>query len=153
MKKIDLGQIVGILANIGVITGIVFLAIEINQNNDLLRADARRDQLEARAITLRLMLDSPELMNVAYKDDAGEQLTPREEFAARIMEFQRLLNWEWQYGEYAAGSLREDELPMETWRSVARNVPRLREVWRDSTSTRDPEFVDFIERNVFAVLE
>jgi hypothetical protein len=33
MKKIDLGQTITILANIGVIVGIGFLAIEIQQTN------------------------------------------------------------------------------------------------------------------------
>lgn len=32
MKKIDLGQTITILANVGVIAGIVFLGIELNQN-------------------------------------------------------------------------------------------------------------------------
>lgn len=40
MKKIDLGQAVGILANIGVIAGIIFLVFELQQNNKLLRAEA-----------------------------------------------------------------------------------------------------------------
>ena len=33
-KKIDLGQIITICANIGVIAGIVFLGIELQQNNN-----------------------------------------------------------------------------------------------------------------------
>ena len=36
MKKIDLSQTITILANLGVIAGIVFLAIEINQNTESL---------------------------------------------------------------------------------------------------------------------
>ncbi len=39
MKKLDLGQSVGILANIGVIAGIVFLAVELRQNNELVVAN------------------------------------------------------------------------------------------------------------------
>jgi len=33
MKKIDLGQTITILANVGVIAGIVFLGIEVQQNS------------------------------------------------------------------------------------------------------------------------
>ncbi len=40
MKKLDLSQTIGILANLGVIAGIVFLGVELRQNNDLLEADA-----------------------------------------------------------------------------------------------------------------
>ena len=39
MKKIDLGQSITMLANIGVIAGIVFLAVELQQNNELLRVE------------------------------------------------------------------------------------------------------------------
>ncbi len=33
MKKLDLGQTITILANVGVIAGIVFLGYELRQNN------------------------------------------------------------------------------------------------------------------------
>ena len=36
MKKIDLGQTITILANVGVIVGIVFLVVEIRQNTQQL---------------------------------------------------------------------------------------------------------------------
>ena len=39
MKKIDVSQTLGILANIGVIAGIIFLAVELQQNNELLEAE------------------------------------------------------------------------------------------------------------------
>jgi len=41
MKKIDLGQTLNTLANVGVIAGIVFLAVELNQNNEFLELEAR----------------------------------------------------------------------------------------------------------------
>ena len=40
MKKLDVGQAVTLLANIGVIAGIVFLAIEIQQNTGEIRSQA-----------------------------------------------------------------------------------------------------------------
>jgi len=40
MRKIDLAQFVTILANIGVLAGIVFLAFEIRQNTAQMRAEA-----------------------------------------------------------------------------------------------------------------
>ena len=48
MKNIDLGQTIGILANLGVIAGIVFLAVELQQNNKLLGAQAREYRQELR---------------------------------------------------------------------------------------------------------
>ena len=40
MKKLDLGQSIGILANVGVIAGIVFLGLELRQHNELMEAEA-----------------------------------------------------------------------------------------------------------------
>jgi hypothetical protein len=35
LKKIDLRHTIGLLANLGVIAGIVFLGLELRQNNEL----------------------------------------------------------------------------------------------------------------------
>ena len=49
MKKLDVGQMITILANLGVIAGIVFLAVEIRQNQasldeqNVLNRQASRD--------------------------------------------------------------------------------------------------------------
>ncbi len=43
MNKVDLGQILTILANIGVIAGIVFLGFELNQNQIIGRAQVRNE--------------------------------------------------------------------------------------------------------------
>jgi hypothetical protein len=41
MTKVDVGQTIQILANVGVIAGIVFLGFELRQNNALLQEQAR----------------------------------------------------------------------------------------------------------------
>ena len=46
MKKIDPGQTIQILANVGVIAGIAFLAVELRQNNELLRSSSRQALLD-----------------------------------------------------------------------------------------------------------
>ncbi len=39
MKKIDLGQAIGILANVGVIAGIVLLGMGLRQNDEVVVAN------------------------------------------------------------------------------------------------------------------
>jgi hypothetical protein len=46
MKKTDLGQTVQIVANIGVIGGIILLAYEVNQNSDAIRLPAAQSNLD-----------------------------------------------------------------------------------------------------------
>ena len=64
MKKIDLAQAVTILANVGVIAGIVFLGIELQQNNALLTADARRNRAAHVEDNFALLATDPELASV-----------------------------------------------------------------------------------------
>jgi len=59
MKKIELGQTISILANLGVIAGIVFLGLELQQNNTLLNAQIRAARAQVRIVWNDLMLQSP----------------------------------------------------------------------------------------------
>ena len=43
MKRIDLGKTVTLIANVGVIGGILLLAYELRQNNELKAAEARKN--------------------------------------------------------------------------------------------------------------
>ncbi len=47
MKNIDLGRTLSVLANLGVITGIVFLGVELRQNNELLVKEAQRARAQS----------------------------------------------------------------------------------------------------------
>ena len=53
MRMIDLGQAITILANFGVIAGIVFLGVQINQSNHLARAATRNDVAQSVAGLIR----------------------------------------------------------------------------------------------------
>jgi hypothetical protein len=41
VKSLDVGEVVSIVANVGIIAGIVFLGLEPQQNNQLLEAESR----------------------------------------------------------------------------------------------------------------
>ena len=45
MKKIDAERLISILANVGILAGIALLVVELNQNNDLMEAEARFNRL------------------------------------------------------------------------------------------------------------
>ena len=55
-------------ANFGVIAGILFLAIELNQNNELLEAEAREARYEFRSRdSNRIFLENPRLVELMVK--------------------------------------------------------------------------------------
>ena len=114
MKKIDLGQTITILANIGVIAGIVFLGFELNQNNALLESQARYNLVVQRAAINDAVRD-PSVLSVILKQAAGEELDLAQTLtltsvAARVIE-----SWEWQYSEYQVGLLELRQLPVANW--------------------------------------
>ena len=107
MKKIDLGQTVSMLANIGVIAGIAFLAIELRQNNQLLRAEAISSVLETRITRQEMNLANPNLLDVVAKNRRQEPLSENEEMLAIAMINRSLMGWQKDYFLFQAGILDE----------------------------------------------
>jgi hypothetical protein len=90
MKRIDLGQTIAILANVGVIAGIVFLALELRQNqasldeaNALNRADSATEALQYFNEVRTLLAQDEKLSAIWLSGKAGNDLTSvdRERFA------------------------------------------------------------------------
>jgi hypothetical protein len=75
LKKIDLRQTIGILANLGVIAGIVFLVIEIQQNNELMVAATRDAQNQRILNYAEQVYVVPGLAEIIAKANNGEPLT------------------------------------------------------------------------------
>lgn len=150
---ISVGQIVAIGANVGVIAGLVFLAMEIRQNNKLLAAQARYSLRQYRSdIADSLML--PHVIDATHKWARGETVTPEERSTGLMVAIKIVELWEWQYGEHAAGMLKRDELPVGAWRLWFFDrgpfpVP-VREIYDMRKDVLNPEFVRFFEQNVIA---
>ena len=70
-------QIMGVFANVGVLLGIIFLAIELQQNNALMETRARAEFADRATATLTLMAVNPQLAEVLAKPvselSAGEK--------------------------------------------------------------------------------
>ena len=91
--EIDYGQIVSIGANVGVIAGLVFLAMEIRQNNKFLAAQARYSLRQYRSdIADSLML--PHVLDATHKWARGEKISPEERSTALMVALKILELWE-----------------------------------------------------------
>jgi hypothetical protein len=115
LKKPDLSQTVSILANLGVIAGIIFLAFELQQNNELLRAEARANQLEARRGSSLQLTTNPQLATIVYKLGNGESVTPEERYQFTWLARDLFVRWQWQFEEYQRGLIEEESLPVNGW--------------------------------------
>lgn len=157
MKKLDLGEAIGILANLGVIAGIVFLGIELRQNNELLAAESRSSRAE-RAIELLLLASNRDLAAVLAKLNDGADLDSTDQVQLRSYAISVFRGFEANFDEIQIGNLDEDSL-LRAQRSVVRNeggpaapIP-WHDYWLSYKGRSTPEFVQWMDRRVFAVNE
>lgn len=149
----DIAQIVTIAANVGVISGIVFPAWEVRQNNRLLAAQARYSLRQYRSdIADSLML--PHVIEATHKWARGDGLTAEERSTGLMVALKIIELWEWQYGEYAAGMLQKSELPVGAWRLWFHGrgpcpLPA-QEIYALRKSVLNPDFVEFFDAHVVA---
>lgn len=149
--ELELEQIITIGANIGVIAGLIFLAMEVRQNNKFLAAQARYSLRQYRSdIADSLML--PHVIEATHKWARGEAITPEERSTGLMVAIKMVELWEWQFGEYAAGMLRKDELPVGAWRLWFHNKgpfpTPVRDIYDLRKSVMNTEFVQFFDDNV-----
>jgi len=147
MKKIDLGQSIAILANVGVIAGIVFLALELNQNSKQLGLELEW-QINDRIIQNNrgLMGENPTPIFVKSVI-APEELTYEEFTVAGALVFNFLSTWEDRYFLYQAGLADEEE-----WKSYIDDDIDLtlgyrfaQVFWEESKDYFEPDFVEYVD--------
>ena len=156
MKKIDVGQTVTILANLGVIAGIIFLAIELRQNNELMAAEARTMQVSLRQADTTLVLENRELGMALVKHRNEEELTEHESLLITLYIDFVLVNFQNAYLDTVRGLTEYDELPVESWRlnfGPARppvGAVHMLEYWQEHKVLGgwDERFVRWMDENV-----
>lgn len=149
MKKIDLAQSITILANVGVIAGIVFLGVELRQNNALMDVSVR-DARNQRIYDFSSEVYSvPGLAEAIQKSLNGEPLTDVEDLKLFARNLRLLRGFEAQYAENIQGT---GFIDAETWKIYfneggSRNPPIYKD-WDEIKIVLSPGFVQFIEENV-----
>ena len=146
MKKIDLGQTITILANIGVIAGIGFLALEVHQNNELMSAEARRSRTESSESAFRAIAENADLAEIFVKARQGQELSAVEEQRFRSFFMGLLINLQSTFRD-----LRPEELEsiLNRYRIYQATLPPLNVVWSEYKMSLEPAFVELMDANVF----
>ena len=126
MKKIDLGQTISILANVGVIAGIVFLAIEISQNNQLLQAEAMNALLETRMTRTEEVARNENLAALIAKNGRNEELTDGDRIRLVAFHSRNFIGYQRDYFLFQQGILSEEFLRT--------NIPLMKVATSDSDS-------------------
>ena len=150
--KLDAGQTITVLANLGVIAGIAFLAFELRQNNQFLAAQVSYAHHEAERQRRSLLITNDGgITEIVMKSVNQEELTQVENYRLLIYYNNMLEDFEWQFREVQAGRLPEDRLNVSNWRGVW-SQPRMVQNYEQSKANRDPAFVEYWQENVVDVV-
>ena len=148
MKKIEVGQIVTVLANIGIIAGIVFLGYELHQNNQQLELQSRVQADARRNAVIGMVIENPYLVDLLGKD--AEQLTQEERDRLILMGIMMLLNWEEQYRDVIAGRMSRAEA-IRAQRAIysrARLNYGVPLAWQTYMVRADPGFIEWMQQHI-----
>jgi len=151
LKKPEFGQSISIVANLGVIAGIVFLGYELQQNNRLLEAEARLASHQGGQEFAASLAHDPELAAILAKEGRGEPLTDAEEIQVYALGLAVLRSFQYTYQEMTRGALAAEDYSVEPMRVIYhanRLDYRLDETWKVAKRTLEPGFVEHFEVNV-----
>ena len=134
-----------LIANVAVVGGIVFLAIEIRQNNELLRSESRQALVSNDVTSLTANLEN---VDVFAKLASKEELSAEDQLRLSFMYTLDLRNREFEYFQYVNGLLDE-----ETWLAyrhviVINHSSDLGRSWWDEVGRGivDPEFAELVDQ-------
>jgi hypothetical protein len=105
MKKLDFGQFIGVLANLGALVGLLLLVFELNQNRQLTRAQIRHELAMGIVEQLAIVANNSQLASVVRRGSGGEALTPdeRTQFIARsnaVLRYWENVHYQYRQGLY-----------------------------------------------------
>ncbi len=147
MKKIELGQAIGILANIGVLGGLLLLAFELRQNNELMAAEGRFNRVTIVNAAWGSWAVDGDLTELRVRAGNNEELN---EFELRRVEgaiMRVFVNLEWIHRELPEDST-ERNFTREVQRRNFANDASYPKVWESRKKAFDPGFVQWMEENV-----
>jgi len=157
MDQDNLNKWLTLTANLAVVAGIIFLAFELKQNNELLEAEIRTIRHNVRAADYLLPLEHQNFANTLIKKHHGEPLSEYESLILNRSIAVTLYNYQYVFTEFRLGRISESTLPISQWRTdfdgdVSSGLeywPDLREYWETrKNSDFDPEFVRWMDDNI-----
>ncbi len=104
-----LNQFIQIAANFGVILSITFLAFELSQNREMMKAQTRHEMSQGVVDLLLTEATNPELSRILNRGLSGEEITGVELERLKIMMGAYFRYWEDVHYQYRAGLYDDSE--------------------------------------------
>ena len=127
------------ISNIGVIVGIVFLGVELSQNNRLIERQGRLAGVELSQSVANTLIDNPDARRAFMNQVSGKNVDdPEAQFLVALLRGKMVDIAEWQFTE---GTKSRDSLR----RSIVEQPATFSGgFWLSNSLGRDPEFVRFV---------
>ena len=150
MKLAGTDKWLNLVANIGVLVGIVFLAYEIQQNTVATQLEvASSFQSSFSEVEMLIAVDS-EFAELLFNARIGAELSPQEQFRIAVFYGNVLRTWQNVHFQYLA-----DSLDVEMWRGEMTRFTQilsedkgLREHWRLSQNHYSQNFNELIRNSL-----
>jgi hypothetical protein len=144
MNSLKINDWLALIANVAVVGGIVFLAIEIQQNNELLRSESRQTLVANDVTSLTVNLENADVFARLVSE---KELSAEDQLRLSFMYMLDLRNREFEYFQFTNGLLDK-----ETWLSYRQVVlinhsTGIGKTWWDEIGRAvvDPEFAKLID--------
>ena len=147
MKTIDIGQIITIFANIGVIAGIVFLAYELRQNTLATEIASAQNVITNIGDRNAVIIESDEFANIVLRAEAGEQLTPSEQMRLNFLYSDGFRGWRSIFLQRERGALDNAmwHTQLAEMKLSLNNFQTFRAQWERTKAMYSPEFNELLE--------
>ena len=134
-----------ILANLGVLGGIIFLGIELKQNTEMMESQTR-NEISQSILRLLEMERHSDLVTAYMKIEDGTPLDPKDRYFLDNMANATLRHWENTYYQYKKGLFDQEEFDadFEVWREVTNDV-NYSQHWQKMRHTYSQEFRSIID--------
>jgi hypothetical protein len=151
VKMSSVSETLHLLANLGVIAGILFLGVELKQNNDLMEMEARATLTENLQDGWYQLSSDPSLVELFIKDRGGQELSEVEEMRLNAYWMGMLMRREWQHEHFP-----DAETGVAGMQRLFSTYGSLRRAWSGTESAArsagkdnfSPEFVRFVEAEI-----
>jgi len=145
MKRSDVGSIIQVLANVGVVAGLIFLALQLRQSTEVMRLDAYTAFVANRLSINAALVENPDLRAAFISAGNGEPMSADQQFLLERFYLTALTAWESEYALYRRGLLSEEDLPVAGWRAALQAWPNIGAYWERSKDFRETDFRSFVD--------
>ena len=151
MKRIDLGQTIQILANVGVVAGIVILAIEIQQNTRSLEVGAYQELIGQIGDFIEMQSREPEVALMARATTSLSDLTGEEGVKVGAYFYTVARLGDLAYYQYQRGLLSTERLESVVGPLNDRVcLPFFRQFWAQSNYNFVESYRDYVDAKIGA---